>query len=126
MKQEINRLGSFLPLLLALTPALFGCSSKSDLKTGTDTSKLERAFQSTDANTRTRVDKVVSAIQVNDFAGAILALKPLTTDSSLTSEQKTAAKNLMYEVQATFAEAADKGDTNALRAIEELRKAQGR
>ncbi len=106
-------------LLLSLIVGLPACNRKKDLKTGVDTSVLEKVFLATDFNTKSNVSKLVLAIKANNYVDSIFLLRRFSTDPGLTADQKRAVKNLMYTVQAILAEAVDKGDTNAQKAVEE-------
>lgn len=113
-------------LLLVATCVSAGCSRKSDFQHGLDTSKLERTFKSTDPDKSSRVALIVASFKTNDYTPGILRLRDLAKEPGLTPEQKRTAQELMFKAEQALVEAADKGDSNAATAIEDLRKARGR
>ncbi len=86
----------------------------------------EKAFQSAPPETKAAWETAMAAAKSNDFAVALLTLGRLGTEAGLTPEQAQAVKQAAAALTDQMYAAANKGDSNGLRAIQELRKARAR
>jgi hypothetical protein len=97
--------------------ALVGCK-----KSGVDTSKLENSFKSAEPAAQSSVDKAVSAIKSNDYAGALTELKSLGDKVKLTPEQQQAINDVVAQLNQMVADAAAKASEKANEAVGDLQK----
>ncbi|MGA2865402.1 MAG: hypothetical protein ABSF95_13085 [Verrucomicrobiota bacterium] len=107
-----------LGLVLSLGLACAGCK-KSDNQGAVDA----KAFQAAAPEIKAAWDRALAAAQSNDYAAAYLTLRQLRAQSDLTPGQLEAINAQSTLVNDRMAAAAQKGDTNALQAIQEIRKA---
>jgi len=115
---------ALLGLLLALGFAVAGC--KKSEGHGAANSK---ACQSAAPEAKAAWDAALAATQTNDYATAFFTLRTLRGQPDLTPAQTEAIDSQSVLVNDRMTTAAGKGDSNALQAIQEIRKAsrtQGR
>lgn len=125
-------------MLLALVLAGSGCG-----KSGVDVSELEKAFQTAGTTARqtkepaeaagvnpselkSYVDSAVSAIQTNNYVGAVVLLQRLRSQRELNGDQLTAVQDTMAAVQQRLAAQADRGDAAAKKAMDDIRSMRRR
>jgi hypothetical protein len=123
----------FLWLLVILAALAGGCS-----RSGTQvaTSELENSFKAAAPAARSAdqsiplqprdevqqiVNQAVSAMKTNAYVEAAAALQVLKNQSVLTPDQRIAVQNASVAVLAKVAEAADRGDPAAIRAVEAIK-----
>jgi hypothetical protein len=104
---------------VAGTLMLTGCSKKSSV----DTAPLQKSFQSADPAAQSAVDKVVSSVKSEDYAGALTQLQQLAKNATLTPEQKQAITDMVAQVQKVIADVAGKAAGEAGKAAGDLQKA---
>jgi nicotinamide riboside kinase len=102
--------------------AVTGCSkdAKSIASSGTT------AFQSAPPETKAAWESALAAVKSDDYAAAILALQKLHGQAGLNPEQIQAVEKTATAVSDQMYAAANKGDPNAKKAIEDLRKTMSR
>ena len=110
-----------LALLTVLTLIVAGCGQKL-----MSTNAAEKAFASADPALKAEWDKAMSAYKTNDFAQAIMTLKMMRNQPGLNPQQFNAVEDMRTIINTKMTEAANNGDTNALRSVEELQQFRGR
>ena len=106
-------------VLLAVCVAMAGCGKTAAIpKTATAT----KAFESASPELKADWDKVTAAVKTNDYATTILTCRKLQAQGGLTPEQLKAVNDTMTAVNNQLSDAVDKGDQNAINALEEVRK----
>jgi len=83
-------------------------------------------FQSAGPERKAVWDAAVSAMNSNDYLGAITNLDSLLALTDLSAEQHKAVKEAEDNIRGRLFTAAEKGDANAQKAVEELRQARMR
>jgi outer membrane protein assembly factor BamD (BamD/ComL family) len=114
MKIKLLALVSGLCLLIGA----IGCSSKDASKASDSQDKL---FTSANPAIKELWTKGKMAIKANDYLGASGLLNQLQAQTELNPDQAKAVTELVTSFNTAMFAAADKGDTNALKAIQELR-----
>jgi hypothetical protein len=110
-------------LLTVIAAAAFvvaGCSKSADGTVSVDTSKLTAVFSTAEADAKTAVDSVATAVKNADYAGAMTQLKALGEKHKLTPEQQQEVKNLLGKVQKAAEDAASKAAGEAGKAATDL------
>jgi hypothetical protein len=110
--------GIAIAALMAICLATAGCSKTATPKVASDT----KAFESASPEIKADWEKTMSAVTSNDYATAILTCRKLQEQSELTPEQHTAVNDTMTAVNDRLAAAVEKGDQNAINAMDEVRK----
>ena len=105
---------------LAVSLALASCSNKGS----TERAVRTKVFDSAEPATKAIWDAAVSALKTNDPVGSQLALFDLRGRTNLTTEQMRIVDDTLKAVSARMFDAASRGDTNALEAMEELSRAR--
>jgi hypothetical protein len=111
-----------LTVVLALASGLTGCDKG---KPSGDPAKQTQAFQSAPAAIQAGWQLAIAAAATNDYATSILTLRRLQGQPDLTPEQKTAVNDRLDELNRQLAEALQKGDPNAAKAMQTMQQ-QGR
>jgi uncharacterized membrane protein (DUF106 family) len=109
-----------LALVCALAGVVLVVCSRNPSAVG---ARYSKTFQSADAPTKAAWAVAMQAVTTNGYAMAILTLKQLSQQPSLTPEQAKAVAETVTAVSDQMYKASNKGDPNALRAIAELREA---
>jgi hypothetical protein len=104
-----------------LTLALVGCSKPK----GVDTKPLQKSFETADASLQGTVNKIIVAVESEDFAGATTELKKLAENTKLTAEQQTAIKNTLEQITKFAGDALKKATEGAAKAAGDASKAAG-
>jgi len=120
-KPGVAGLADWLPIsmLVILTSlGLLGCGGGSDSGIAAGT----KSFQSAPAEVQTAWATAVAASKTNDYAAAYLTLRDMQSFPNLTPEQSKAVNDLSTSVNNRMSAAAGAGDTNALKAVEEVRQ----
>jgi hypothetical protein len=81
-----------------------------------------QAFQSATPQNQADWGLALEASKTNDFVVAMLTLRKLQGQADLTPEQRAAVKDRMTEVNDQMAAAVQKGDPDAIKAMEEIRR----
>lgn len=81
-----------------------------------------RLFASAPPEVKEKWDIAAAAAGTNDFALAMLSLQQLQALTNLTAEQRQAVGQTATAISDQMYEAANKGDANAQKAIDDLRK----
>jgi galactitol-specific phosphotransferase system IIB component len=123
MQDACKRMGKFfsgaaMAALLAICGAGAGCSKEAAPKVASHS----KVFDSASPEIKVDWEKVVTASSSNDYATAILTCRKLQAQGALTPEQSTAVSDTMTAMNNQMTAAAQKGDQNATKAIEEVRK----
>jgi hypothetical protein len=105
-------------ILLGLSLALAGCGKKSVPKTPTST----KAFQTASPEIKAAWQNALSAAASHDYATAILTCRMLQMQSNLNSQQLASVVDTITAVNNELLAAVQKGDQNAIHAMEEVRK----
>jgi hypothetical protein len=105
-------------LLLLLTLGSAGCG-KNTSSTDTLSPKI---FDTAAPEARAAWDQVLRAVKEDDYKVAILTLEQLRTNRDLSAPQIQTMSNAESAVREKMNAAARKGDTNAQKAIEDLKK----
>jgi hypothetical protein len=111
-----------LTVIAAAAFVVAGCSKQA----GVDTSKLETAFASADAATKSAVDTAVTAVKGADYSGAVTQLQSLAGKFKLTADQQQAVNDVISSVQKVIADAAGKAAGDASQAATDATKALGK
>ena len=90
--------------VLALVCLLVACGSGSS---SVDPTVLTGAFGSADADQQAQVSSIVSAVQGNDFAGALAPLNAVVSKGKLSAEQRDALSTVITEMQRVVSENQD-------------------
>ncbi|HEY9175627.1 MAG TPA: hypothetical protein VI136_25390 [Verrucomicrobiae bacterium] len=85
-----------------------------------------KAFNSANAEIKAIWDKGMAAATAKDYATALLTFRQLSARTDLTPDQVKAVEQTATAVNDQMYEAANKGDAEALKAIEVMRKARYR
>jgi PBP1b-binding outer membrane lipoprotein LpoB len=91
-----------------------------------DTSKVESAFASADADTKQALDPVIAAVKGADYSGAVTQLKSFGEKFKLTDEQKAAVDDLIAKAQQAIKDAASKAAGDASKAAADMSKSLGK
>jgi hypothetical protein len=105
-------------LCLFLGLAVAGCK-KSSQAAAVDA----KAFDSASAELKEAWSTALKAAEANDYATAYITLAQMRTQPGLSGEQGRAIASESTIVHARMDEAAQKGDPNALKAIQDIRAA---
>lgn len=81
-----------------------------------------QAFQSASPENQSRWQLATTAAKTNGYVTAIMTLRKLQLETTLTPDQNTAINTLMATVNETLALAERAGDAEAKRATEEIRR----
>lgn len=100
---------------ILLAVAMTGCSPSAT----SVAARNDKLFQSAEVTVKADWDTAKAAMQTNGFAAAIFALKALQS-ANLKPEQLTAVNKTVNAVSKQMYDAANKGDSNAVSAIEKL------
>lgn len=95
-----------------------GCSKSA----APDPGQPANAFQSATIQNQADWGLALEAAKTNDFVVAMLTLRKLQGQADLTPEQRAAVSGKMTEVNDQLAAAVQKGDPNATKAMEEIRR----
>jgi hypothetical protein len=98
--------------------AVTGCSKSANAIASSGT----KAFESAPPETKAAWESAMAAVKSNDAATALLAFGKLRAQPGLTPEQIQAVDKTAAAVSEQMYAAANKGDPNAKKAIEDLRK----
>ncbi len=85
-----------------------------------------KAFDSANPEVKTLWDKAQTAAKAKDYASALLTFRQLSARADLTPDQIKAMEVASTAVSDQMYEAANKGDAEATKAIETMRKARYR
>jgi hypothetical protein len=107
--------------VLALSLAGFGCGKKG----GAVISGGSKAFDSNPA-VKEVYQKAMATLATNDYVGATLLLQSIQAMPNLAPEQTEALKAARAVVDSKMYEGVNKGDANAKKALEEMRKMRQR
>jgi hypothetical protein len=110
-----------LALMVVLTLIVAGCGQKM-----MSTNAAEKAFTSADPTLKAEWDKAMSAYKTNDYGQAIITLRMMRSQANLNPQQFNAVEDMRTTINSKMIEAANKGDTNAQRSMEELQQFRGR
>ena len=105
---------------LAVSLVLASCGNKGS----TEHAVRTKVFDSAEPATKAIWDAAISALKTNDSVGSQLALFDLRARTDLTAEQMSIVDDTLKAVSARMFDAAARGDTNALEAMEELGRAR--
>ena len=126
---------TILTVIAAAAFVVAGCSKKSgETMSGdtsaavasVDTSKIEAAFATADAATKSAADTAVTAIKGADYSGAVTQLQSLTSKFKLTPEQQQAVNDLIAKAQKAIADMAAKATGDATKAATDMTKTLGK
>ena len=107
----------FLGIMVATSLMLAGCGKP--VKSAADNSK---AFDSASADIKADWEKITAAAAAKDYATAILTCKKLQMQTALTEEQRSAVVATMTAEGNQMSAEAQKGDANALKAVQDIRQ----
>jgi hypothetical protein len=110
-----------LALMMVLTLIVAGCGKKM-----MSTNAADKAFTSADPALKAEWEKAMSAYKTNDYAQAIITLQMMRIQPNLNPKQYDAVGDMQTIINSKMNEAANNGDTNALKSLEELRQFRGR
>ncbi len=117
-------MNSFLSLaLLVAGLCCFGCGGKDPNAIGSRSSKQ---FASADPQTKEQWETALAAMKTNGYAVAYVNLQSLAEKTNLTAEQLNAVHETVASLSDKMYEAANKGDQEAVKAIQELRGSRRR
>jgi len=85
-----------------------------------------KAFDTASPEVKTAWAQSLAAAKTNDFAGAIVGLQRLKQQTGLSAQQTEAIDKSLTAVSDQMYEAANNGDANAKKAINDLRLLRGR
>jgi hypothetical protein len=119
MGKKIVKSSLALALLFPMVFGLCGCGKKSF----SINSLSPKTFEVAAPETKEAWNTVLSAAKANDYAIALLTLQQLRTNSDLSAEQNQILAQTDTAVRTKMNDAARKGDAQAIKAIEDLRKA---
>lgn len=109
-----------LTLIAAAAFVVAGCSKSADGTVSVDTSKLTAAFSTAEADAKTAVDSVATAVKNADYSGAVTQLKALGDKYKLTPEQQQAVTDAIAQVQKVIADMASKAGADASKAATDM------
>ncbi|HEX2999412.1 MAG TPA: hypothetical protein VHR86_04160 [Armatimonadota bacterium] len=109
----------FVTLVAVLTMALVGCSKQK----GVDTTKLQKSFAAADTTTQSTVNKIIIAVQSEDYPNATAELNKLATNAKLTPEQQQAIKDTLAQITKIASEQVQKAGEAATKAAGDVQKA---
>lgn len=124
----LNRLPIRLPVLLAFLSAgmtlialCSGCQNKQGSENASEV--IEDTIADANANPliKERLEKARLALNSDKQEDAVLILQNLRAQPTLNPDQLTAVQDVMAAVQMELVNRADRGDSNAIRALEQLR-----
>jgi hypothetical protein len=95
-----------------------GCGKAAPPKVASGT----KVFDAVSPEIKAEWDKTLAAAAANDYATAITTCRKLQARGDLNDAQRAAVIDTMTAVNSKMSDAAQKGDPNARKAIEELRK----
>lgn len=107
--------------MMVLTLIVAGCGQKL-----MSTNAAEKAFTSADPALKAEWEKAMSAYKTNDYAQAIITLRMMRAQPNLNPQQFNAVEDMRTIISSKMTEAANNGDTNAQRSVEELQQFRGR
>ena len=87
-----------------------------------ETASPAAPVQGQDAEVKQVVGQAVSAMRTNAYVEAAALLQVLKTQPNLTPEQRIAVQDASVAVLARVAEAADRGDPAAIKAVEAIKR----
>lgn len=117
---------TLLTIMAATAIVVAGCSKQSvekavdDTKAAVasiDTSKIEAAFASADADTKAALQPVIAAVKNADYDGAVTQLKSLGEKFKLTDEQKAEVNDLTAKAQKAISDMSAKAAADASKAL---------
>lgn len=88
--------------------------------------RLHEAYRSAEPGTRTAIEEVGRSLKRQDYEGAAVGIQVLQAQPNRSFEQSQVLNGMMAGLQKELAEAADRGDPRALKAIEALKRSRGR
>ncbi len=91
-----------------------------------DTSKVEAAFASADADTKKALEPVIASVKSADYSGAVTQLKALGEKFKLTDEQQAAVNDLIAKAEQAIKDAATKATGDATKAATDMTKSLGK
>jgi len=107
--------------VVTATFTLAGCGKSDSI----DTSKLQKAFASSEGTVKADAAKIVDAVKAGNWADALSSLKSLASNAKLTPEQTQAIKDVIAQVQAKVTAAVQQGAKDAQKTAEDLKKSVG-
>jgi hypothetical protein len=113
----IKHMSRFIGVIGVALLTLSGCSKSA----APDATQQAKAFQSATPQNQAAWNRALEAAKTNDFALAILTFRTLQGQTDLTPEQRTAVTDRMTAANEQLAAAVQKGDSNAVKALEEIR-----
>ena len=118
--RALNYVGKLLSgIVLAVLLMIAGaCRKEAPALNGKDT----KAFDSASPEIKAAWGTIVTASSSNDYTTAILSSRKLQAQGQLTPEQSKAVVDTMTAMNNQMTAAAIKGDPNALKSVEEIRK----
>jgi hypothetical protein len=111
-----------LAVLFCMILCVPGCGSSAD----SIASRSQQLFQSAPPQTKAAWDNATAALKSNDYAGALTNLQWLAAAPGLTPEQARVVQQTATAVSDQMYAAVNRGDANGKKAIETLRKVNGR
>ena len=126
---------SILTIITAAAFVVAGCSKPSGGTAGdtgaaavasVDTSKIEAAFASADAATKTALEPIITAVKNADYAGAVTQLKALGEKFKLADEQQAAVNDLIAKAQKAIADVATKSAGDPAKTATDMTKTLGK
>ncbi len=121
MRKQLKEL--LLPLVIGTGSVLFVACGHSPESAA---SRGDKAFSAAPPSLKTNWDAVKVAIRSSEYAGALTNIQLLSVSPGLTAEQTAALQETGTALSDQMYAAANKGDTRAKAAIEELRKLRSR
>jgi hypothetical protein len=85
-------------------------------------SQLEQSYQATDPATKTAIAEVEQSLKTKDYEGAAVGVQVLQGNPNRTFEQSQVLKAMMSGLQREIAEGIERGDPNAIKAAEALKR----
>lgn len=105
-----------LTLVAAVAFVITGCNKDGTVNVNAvsvDTTKLTAAFSTAEADAKTAVDSVATAVKNADYSGALTQLKALGDKYKLTPEQQQVVTDTIAQVQKAIEAVASKAATDA-------------
>ena len=98
---------------------LTACSKQGSVEIG----KLQSAFASAEPAVKQSVEKAISAIKEQNYAGALAPLQEAASKAKLTPEQEKAVNDVIAQVKEALSKAAGKAAEGAEKAVGDLKNA---
>jgi len=114
-----------LTLVAAIGFVVTGCNKDGSVNmnaVNVDTTKLTAAFSTAEADAKTAVDSVTTAVKNADYSGALTQLKALGEKYKLTPEQQQVVTDTIAQVQKAIEAAAGKAAGDATKAATDASK----